>query len=269
MTIIMLFFFRPELLDKADLLTSMFLLPDKSAEILIGVSWSLSYEIYFYILFFLLLFSTNRIKFIIVFFIIIIVFNVYGGYMFGLFTYRENNQLNLYVKFLTSLWLVDFFIGCFIANLIKHNVHKHPVFFLLTGVLFFVFGYYLNAHVFHGNLVQLPKTPYRISLFGIGSGLIIYGLASLEKQGHSFFPRFSVLAGGASYCIYLSHILIIDFLQYAGMAPLMQNGPLSPTACFLLIVIGIVCFSILFYHFFEKPVYVYVKNRIYKMRSSR
>lgn len=51
---------------------------------------------------------------------------------------------------------------------------------------------------------------WRVGIFGLPCALVIYGLSGLEIRRRVRVPSFFVLVGDASYAIYLSHVLVIS-----------------------------------------------------------
>jgi exopolysaccharide production protein ExoZ len=262
MAIAVLFFLHPSSLQNVDFFSSFFILPDNYEKILIQVSWTLSLELYFYFIFFIILFFEKRIQIIAGLFFLVLIFNIYANYTLDTFSWDGHKNLGPYQHWLTSPWLLEFFCGCAIAHLIKAGHSQYPVTILITGLAIFLLAYYLNATSLHGKLERLPNHHYRIFLLSCSASCIIYGLVNLEKKGWVIFPKFSILFGGASYALYLCHRIFLDGLAYSGMKTKFASLPFPPALTFLFLILSIQLFAVIYYYYIENPVYKCAKIKI-------
>ncbi len=256
-------------LEKINLLSSFFLMPDKIYATLINVTWSLSYELYFYGLFFVLFFVENRLRIILCMAAAIIAFNIFASYALQAYTWKGFNNISDTARFITSPWLLEFFAGCIVAHLIFKGIKTGAWLAVIAGLALFALGYWLNATVMDGKIAKFFNYHYRMSIFGGGSALLIYGLVNLEKRGMVIFPRFSALLGGASYSLYLCHTIILDAIAYSGLQKTLIDWTLPPTLKYILLLLLIQAFAVLFYIWIEKPVHACSKQWIHIMNSRK
>lgn len=250
----------PHLLEAASLTESFFLIPDKKDEGLIGVSWTLSFELYFYTLFFILLFLPQRYLWLAVISLLVFVFNLYANYALDAYSWKGFWNLSRFERFFTSPWLLEFFMGCFVAWLEQKDVRRFAWTALIAGIVLFMFAGWLNANLLDGKIAKFFNYHLRMPLFGGASACIIYGLVNLEKNGLALFTRASLLLGGASYCIYLAHFICFKLSRHAGLFDHIREQGLNPALCYAGFILAIYSFCILFYLWFEKPIYESIKR---------
>jgi peptidoglycan/LPS O-acetylase OafA/YrhL len=83
----------------------------------------------------------------------------------------------------------------------------------------------------------------------------------MEENGLQASARFSSLTGGASYAIYLSHILILTLVWNTGFNQLVAVWPANMMiAAYVFLMLFILGFSVLHYTFLEKPLHQLFKR---------
>jgi peptidoglycan/LPS O-acetylase OafA/YrhL len=128
----------------------------------------------------------------------------------------------------------------------------------------------------------------RVFVYGLPACMLLMGLVRLERnadqanlvngnvpvsnegesgRGHPVAfqapPRFSALAGGASYAIYLSHILILTVVWNIGFNQLIASWSGNMIiAAYLVLMLSILGYSMLHYVFLEKPLHQLFKKWI-------
>ena len=244
--------------------SSFFLLPDKTGATLINACWTLAFELYFYGLFFLLLFTRKRIQIISIMFIAIIAFNVYAAYAWQAYTWKGYKNLGAYERFFTAPWMLEFFVGCFAAHAVRKDWQGGTFLALAAGLSCFLIAIFLNVYFLDGKIAKFFNHHYRLTLFGGGTALLIYGLVNLEKRGLVFFPAFSLLFGGATYSLYLCHTIFLDALSFAGAYAWLQSTS-TPLLLGLIVLIAFIqLFALAFYSQIEKPAYLWARKQIYR-----
>ncbi len=183
---------------RVDILASYLLLPNELLP-LVQVGWTLIHEIYFYLVFFvLMLVLPERFLFIglLVWGVVIAVF----GRSFGSLTY------NLVFHPLT----LEFIIGCLLA------VHYHKlravkinggilVLLACLGMLAAILGYVY----FEAQTGFPPEGWWQVVYYGIPATLIVFCITHAERN-EVVLPNILIQAGNASYSIYLSHLFTIN-----------------------------------------------------------
>ena len=220
-----------------DISTSLLLLSTDMKILLLPVSWSLSYELYFYLIFgFLILFRTKSRNSILTIILILLVISEFLKY----FDVYENN-------FLYSHFLIEFFLGSCTAIFLKNS--RSLLVIILSGFLAILLLYF-------GICISAYNGIFRILTFGLGCNFILIFFILLENRGHIIYSSFLKVIGDASYSIYLIHTMVIAFFYYSGTRDLIkQIGYLAPILSLLLIVSVSISLSILIFKYIENPLY--------------
>jgi peptidoglycan/LPS O-acetylase OafA/YrhL len=152
----------------------------------LGVGWTLNFEMFFYFLFTLALFL--RVS----------VYKFVGGVLAVLSLgaiFRQDNWPA--VSFYLNPIVLEFFYGMVIAKICLSGKHI-PKYFALP----------LLALGFFGLLASWPMSKLELHLLqGIFAALIVYSMASMEDS-LTRIPRFVLYLADASYAIYLYHEFI-------------------------------------------------------------
>lgn len=196
---------HPERAPLSTTIKSIILLPifDQDSFIfpIISLGWTLSFELYFYLIvaLFLLLKRKN--------FIIQLIAFMGSLVCIGLFVPEVSNPL---FRFMTNPIIVEFLLGCLIGILyLSGSRLKSNISYALLGMAILMF---LGTIVFgNGDTSKAEsilidgKAPIRLLLWGIPSAALVAGLLSLELNQRLKFNQQLILIGDASYSIYLTH----------------------------------------------------------------
>jgi exopolysaccharide production protein ExoZ len=201
---------------------------------LLGVGWTLNFEMFFYLLFAMALFL--RVS----------VFRFVGPNLFLLAAvsfFRQNNWPS--VAFSLSPIVLDFFLGMLITRAClrgKYLSREAAVLSVFAGLLL---------------LLVFPVTIWHTSLSGVAAAMIIVGVVRLEAW-FTWIPKWLIYLADASYVIYLFHPMV------APAAPVVLSKLNMPYP--LLSVALSICFALLagcFIHeLAEKPVTLWLKRAV-------
>lgn len=228
------------------ILKSYFLFPQQNLPV-IGVAWTLSYEILFYLLFaFAMWFGWRwmlRLAFvwtagILVFFLLQIT---------GIFSSQ-----GLWLGFLFSESNLEFILGCISAYIILNIRVPQNGKFVISGVILFLLS---SIFVIRGGIV-----PSFTLFFGLPSFLIVLGSVAYEQKRKLRFPAWLVFLGDASYSIYLTHAVFVNaFMLIARQFDLAAlTGPMVlATITSIVAVIG----GCMVYVVLEKPLLVFLQDK--------
>jgi exopolysaccharide production protein ExoZ len=222
-------------------IATWFLLPGHT--MVNGVSWTLSYELFFYLLFSLVFLLPSK-KW---------TFTLFALYILVIVAlpFLENNPANRseWQKLLTDPMNIEFFMGVMAALLIPYIPQQLSLPFIITGGLLFLTAGILTDHQYY----LLSNGFNRIIIFGVPSFLIIAGLVRFELNKKINVHNILLSLGEASYSLYLLHLPLI-----AAAVKLMTRLNIQNNIIFqllLLVIVGITCYgSILFYKWIEKPI---------------
>ncbi|HET9032972.1 MAG TPA: acyltransferase [Dokdonella sp.] len=260
---------NPALLHKAKLLQSVILWP--AYPLLIAVSWTLIFELFFYLLFTLIISISDRRRSLLLhgLFVLMLGYSLYS--QFVLHTYAKGNLETItaaeYCMF--SPYLMEFLGGAVLAGWLRGQAGKpasrqveYRNFFLLgSGCALFLFAGWINNHWFDGAIEQGYTVFYRVLVFGAPSLLILASLVRLEQNGRHAPKRFSLLTGAASYAIYLSHGLILAITQKLGFNEFAGSlGGWTMQALYITLVAAILGYSVLHFRMIEQPLHQIFKR---------
>jgi len=225
--------------DLRRIILSLLFIPHKNAEgvlmPILGVGWTLNYEMFFYILFSASIFISAK--------------------------YRS--EITLAALFLIALTAVPFYgsaiivqfaLGIIIAK-IKLKGTMNP-WLLITTITFSSLAMILGDH-----LINRENDWERVLAYGIPAGFILLAALSTEKR----LPKLNLLhqIGDASYSIYLVHMFpmaaILSTISLIGLGNIISSLPLL--AILALSFIGII-FGVLFSKFIELPIHRKIRSAI-------
>ncbi|UUA71425.1 acyltransferase family protein [Cellvibrio sp. QJXJ] len=217
----------------------------------LDVGWTLNLEIFFYLLFSLCL-LTNRFRWTIIFFYIVIFFLIKSNTIDYLEIASKAPVFSLYIQQAPHPCVLEFFLGAIIGKLFLLNISipKHLGLSLTAILVSFSIWQYLSG--FAG----------RPGIFGFGLGAIalVLGLAIAEKSGAGWKPN-SILMwlGNISFSIYITHTVIglsiTRVLNNYGMSSYTNN-----IGYIIFLIFIILVFSFLTYELIEKRLSAKLSN---------
>lgn len=230
--LLFLFLSNPTHLQKLDIFGSFVLLNANMYQLILPVSWSLSYELYFYMMFVLIFFFSIKKRYILVpiFIIFFIIYSQFSNTSFFnsyfLLEFFAGMLLAMYRQYLTSLWLLPFAL-------------------ILLG---FSVWYGINHEYKNGIM--------RIISFGSSAFFLVQIALILEKKHIIFNTKILEHLGDSSYTLYLSHYIIIQCYYALGIRDIFTS-PHSFVALIGLVVFMLLCivFSLYYYTYIERPLY--------------
>jgi len=249
---------RLEHFEESRLLASFTLWPQPLNQVLVDVSWTLSYELYFYLLFTLLVFIGVRsrhwlLAVLLVFFTVV---GIYRHWIIGDYSPENYYTHSFAYQFLSSPFLLEFFAGSVLASTVKKGSKRSGWLALVLGTGGFALAGWANHQVFMGNIEQGYYVLPRVLLFGIPSLLIVLGLVHLEHNGQVAPRQFSLATGGASYALYLSHTLFFATTMKLGIQNALGTSPAWQVQLLYLVYVAlIVAFSVAHYRLVERPLH--------------
>lgn len=186
--------------------TSLTLLPDGKPAL--SVAWTLTFEIIFYIFYSLRFFGKKIFR--------IVLFSWLGIILFSQMFLYDSIWLNdnAWVKTLTSLYNIEFFIGILLAYLFYENkrINKNIV-VLLSIVFCFGFLYVMGSDLKYYHFLSN-------TIFSVFVALAVYYTIFYTKTKLSS-KNILMIIGNASYSIYLTHnnvqALLVRFFPKIGI----------------------------------------------------
>ncbi len=236
LALILIVVYIPEKLDQLDLLGAVFLTQASMPELPLPVSWSLTYELYFYFLASLSLLI--RIKYLM---------GVLLVYLIALLLVNANIPMSIIDSVYLSPLVMEFCAGGGIYYATKLNTVRHrvllPCLFVVTCVSF-----YLGTHF------EAQDGLLRIATFGFGASALVAFTVALEPFIKS--KGWLVQLGDASYALYLSHLLWIWLFEFSGMRLQLEDAaPMLINISFGALLLFCIAFSYFYYRLVERPLY--------------
>lgn len=184
---------------------------------LVAQGWTLSYEMYFYILFaFFLMFRKELfLPSISIIFIVCVLL----GFLIDI---ESSSPYRLF----TNPILIEFLLGCFIGTV---YISRYRIGVFSSAGLIGIGLLWLLATLFFGKLGYT-----RVVDWGLPSACIVAGIVNLEKIQNIKIPRTLIALGDSSYSLYLYHTFALMVI-----GKLMKKGLLSKIPIDFLIVLSI------------------------------
>jgi len=187
------------------LVESFFLVPPWSP-ILVPVAWTLKYELYFYLVFSLVILVPARLR-------------MWALMTWGVYMLAGQAHCHLMPETHCSkgFWLtihplgMEFLFGAFVGWIYLHYRSRNPRYILGAGFLLMLSGYALYLLT---GLDLDDNLWYRVVLFGVPAAILVYGSVEVERHRAPYMPRWLVGLGNASYTIYLSHFLLMQLFFF-------------------------------------------------------
>jgi exopolysaccharide production protein ExoZ len=204
------------------------------------VTWTLSYEVFFYLCFALLIIS-KRLWIIPALILIISFHNVF-------INIPEVIEVKLnYFNFFFSGYNFEFMFGFLIYQFyekIKLSNIISLILLIISISIIVLFGYDIGDY----------DSYKRVLTFGFPSGLILISLLNLEQNGAISFPRFTIKLGDASYALYLIHFPMMLIMNKIPQILGYNFNANQEVWYSYFIIISIIIASIYIHEFIEKPV---------------
>ena len=178
-------------LDAGRLLASLLLLP-QAADPVLGVAWTLVFEMMFYALFALAIISRRLGAGVLAVWLVLI--------LAGRLTSLDNPWLGV----LASPLNLEFMLGVAVAQTTLGMAVPRPLLLAWTGATAF-----LAAGLAENAGLMATAGDLSEALFGTASAAMIAGLATAERQGRLRIGPAGAFLGDASYALYLIHTVII------------------------------------------------------------
>jgi exopolysaccharide production protein ExoZ len=247
-----------------ELVRGLLLLPQRdafSSENLLGVSWTLTFEVLFYAAFALLICTRRRWpRYVVGAWIALVVVSIQPfqspankSILFGLITFESRNIL---VEWITFPAITEFALGVGIAWLFaKRRLPNHRVLYAIGGV-----GFAASAILFDRGIITDVD---RALTFGPAAALLVAACVAHEQARSIRAPRLLKALGDASYSIYLVHGFLINQMsrQVLKRFPDLLVGSGGRAAVGFAIIVATIGGGWLVHKLLEKPVLAVLQRR--------
>lgn len=163
---------------------------------------------------------------------------------------------------LLSAFNLEFFMGMGAAWLGRRWRIPAPRLFILAGIAaFFAIGAAEDAGL-------IGNSDFRVHLgYGAAATLAIIGLVAAERHHALVTPRILALLGGASYSLYLIHVLAIGAIWQIILHFKLDSG-LPVSAVYTVLVVGAVVSGLLTNQIVEKPAIMFARRLFVPPRAA-
>ena len=258
LTVWCLFLVIPAFANNQDLsfghvIASLLLIPQKDPlfkdKFILEVGWTLTYEIYFYLLFSIAIWLKPKHSVPI----------LSGWLLVTILRYRKIVQFPDELFWLETVFgemNLEFVLGCLAAYIvIKYNKKIGKYRWILFGIA--NLGYVIVEMLLAWEKVGFGRIP----TFGVLAAMLIIAATSIDLKDSPKIPDLLIFLGDASYSIFLTHMPVISaitkILQKANLGKY-YDGFLAPA----LLAVFAVVFGCLFYSLIEKPLTVFLRKNI-------
>jgi exopolysaccharide production protein ExoZ len=238
----------------------LFLVPQPGTNLtnFIGVSWTLTYEIFFYILFGMLILLKPKLS------------QIIGTiWIFGLIANVANllpTERVFLLSFIFNIRNLEFIFGCLAAYTVSRFNKLNGK--LLIGIALGMLTISILNTKYQETGISADSSPL---IYGIPFAILIVGSVALEKSTAINIPPLLIYLGNASYSIYLTHGFILNnitrlYLKFAqkynpNLLSLRADNILY-MAISLLIVMLSIGFGCIIYSAIERPMTVALRGKV-------
>jgi exopolysaccharide production protein ExoZ len=227
---------------RPDLLKSFLLIPDVEP-MLLAVAWTLSFEMFFYLVFAVALWglTERQTKLAILLWIPV---TIAGALLL------QPTAKDPFLTVIFSPLILEFIVGSLVASYASRLTERGGAVCLCIGVLWILGGMsllYVTGMTSQGDWAW-------VAVFGGGSALLLAGFVNLEDRMKWRHRGWLVLLGDASYSLYLAHVLTLSAVgrvwQYLFAGP----SALNHLAALGIAVFLTIAWAIVSYRLIEMPI---------------
>lgn len=250
--------------NEKNLLNSFFLIPQSLNLNLLPITWTLSFELYFYtVLGILLLFPRRFLQPAVLASGLFVAISTIYFFITDLYQPRRFSVVTILHEFFLFPLILEFAAGF----LIFHFVAKHksaqawwPWAMSALGLGVAAIYYQLHADLLHpSGLAGFHHAPQRVLLVG-GASVCLVAFALIAPAAKGSLVNLTAKLGDASYSMYLGHIAVLSvFSLLANRVTLFQKFPLTYYGA---AIVAVLVYSWVHYSLVERPLYRWMKRRL-------
>ena len=212
--------YLPDRLENIDLKGSFWLTQIGINKLLIQIAWTLTYELYFYAWFAVLLLLPRRwlLPAIMGLFGMVVLIQGYHILVNDIYSIEQFPYIPFYLTFMTSPFCLEFLTGCLIGSYFQHHRLKNLTIWIVAGLLIFLAGFYYQKTQLlpNGMMSQGYFLPQRVLFWGTTSAIMVVVLVELNLRGVSIWKSGVPIVGRC----FLQYLLVAHthfvFVQSTG-----------------------------------------------------
>ncbi|MGS0685715.1 acyltransferase family protein [Nakamurella sp. GG22] len=237
---LMLFLIAPSMVNSSQehaprIFESLLLLPQSGLPLLL-VGWTLTFELYFYLVFALTLLAPARLRLPLL---------IAWGMLTATLAVVLADSVNPWLGLISAPICLEFLFGAVVGWLVVSGRFLFPTAAAIVGGLSLGLAVWIGGDNFPGDW-------YRVVPAGALIAVFVYGMVGLEARGGYVAPRWLQKLGDASYSMYLWHVLILAGLGRFLLIRLPDN-PVAHAVGLALAIGAVLIGSLLAYRFVEQP----------------
>lgn len=264
-TAALIWYFAPEKFSPVNMLGSFLLTELTIPHLILQVAWTLSFELYFYLIFTIcLLFSIISCKrLLVIFAALIISVQAYAVSVLDVYSMTNLPTASPLFTFFFSPFCLQFLAGVAVAIYFEKNRLRHLKTALLLCFLTFAFTLWYQANVLvEGHYLSMGYyAVIRVVLYGLVAVLLVSSMVEIEKRGKTIWPQLADSLGDASYSLYLSHIPILFVFGQLGMMKWGRESEWQHVITYAVILFTIIVYSLAHYRIIESPLMQWAKAK--------
>lgn len=225
-------------------ISSFLLLPSNQLPLVI-VAWSLIHELWFYLVFTVLLKFHER-------------FLLPSLFLWGLIITIVNllvtvTDLSVGERIALHPYSLEFIIGALIAVFISKG--RTPRISARNGVLIITLVLSVGVPIAYASDVLKQEGLLRVSIIGTLYGLLVLSVTTIEKLNKITVPKYLQFFGDISYTVYLSHVLVLSVIGrlWLMLSPV-PNSLLDNLLACLIMLAAVVGYGWVGYRLVEQPI---------------
>lgn len=222
-----------------NVLTSFFLIPDKDLP-LHAVGWTLIHELWFYLVFGILLFFPKKI--------LPIFLGAWGALIIACL-FANYSPIDPWLKLIRHPLSLEFIMGAGIGVLACSKKFANPralVFIACAALIISIIITSTSAQDFFAHESN------RVFLFGVPCAILVWGIVGMEQKGYSA-PKPLRALGDWSYALYLIHVPV--FAAIGRLARPFANDGVIDNILINIVALATAIFAAFILHqLFEKPI---------------
>jgi peptidoglycan/LPS O-acetylase OafA/YrhL len=214
-------------------------------------SWTLSFEILFYLGFGVLIALPARWS--------PALLTAWAGVIL-LFAFRPLPE-SVLLQHAVSPLVLEFLAGCLVAVTIRRGVTFGWRLAAPLAITWATLAVWLaDTYCSEPFLLALADQHVRVAVFGVPAAFLVYFFAAAEKRSSFRFPRWLIHTGDASYSLYLIHSLLIAGFMLLGY--FIPHTRLSHTLWIIGAFTSAMAAGFLLHRFVERPLLALGKRRL-------